>query len=691
MDDQRHGTSGGHCFVKLSSLYVWILLAGSISAFWQLTVTAAAQTASAAMPANSTHAVPSAPQPAQQPASKAMTIEQQIHESAVGSYALPRENFHVEQPHSHNPFAAYMPSSVPPLDLGNSPRLKELEIGGKLYLSLREAIALAIEDNLDLAYFRYNLPIARTDLARTKAGGVANGVNVGVRQNTPGGNGQSFGSGSSAGSAGSSAGSAGASAGGAGGIVTSTLGEGSAVHSFDPQLSAIGFVDHTKTQLTNIVTTGTPVFDQNTVEGEAEYRQYFPLGTNIQFDYQGLRQTTNSLYNATNPTLESAFQFYVYQPLLQGFGLATNDRYIHIAKKNMQLTNLGFRAQVIATVTQVEDIYWDLVNAYEDEQVKENALQFAQKTLDDDKKQLKLQAIPEMQVLKDEADVAAREGDLTVARANLRLNELLIKNALTKTISDPNLVEMPVVPLTIETPSDPNADRPIDSLIKEAEKNRPDVTMDQLAMEIAQRSLKSIRNELLPSLSLYGEYAGVGNAGQPNPNCAGCETVPLPHSYGGSLQNAFNYSSPEYQAGFQLNITLRNRIAKADQFRAVLEYRQRQLAFEEQKKSILFDVRNSQYALRQAEARVTAAQQARDLAKKTFEITEQEQKLGAKSSYDTLAAQDALAVAQSALYDARAAYAKAQVDIDRATGETLDQVDISIDDAREGVVHNVQP
>lgn len=672
----------------------WILIAvPSLALFCAAAGWAQTSSTPVPAPAQQTPAAtaPNAPQPVVKPTQKTLTIEQQIRQNATGHYTLPQESFHVELPHSHNPFAAYMPSTVQPLDLTNSPRLKDLEVDGKLYLSLHEAIALAIENNLDLAYFRYNLPIARTDLARTKAGGVANGVDVGVRQNTPGGNGQSFSSGSSAGSAGSSAGSAGASAGGAGGIVTSTLGAGTTVHDYDPELSAVGFADHTTEQLTNIVTTGTPVYHLNTIEGEAQYVQYFPLGTNIQFDYQGLRQTTNSLYNATNPTLESEFQFYIYQPVLAGFGLATNNRYIHIAKKNMQLTNLGFRAQVIATVTQVEDIYWDLVNAYEDEQVKENALKFAQKTLDDDRKQLKLQAIPEMQVLTDETDVAKREGDLTISRSNLRLDELLIKNALTKTISDPNLVEMPVVPLTLQTPADENAGKPIDELIKEAEKNRPDVAMDQIAMEIAQRSLRSIRNELLPSLSLYGEYAGVGNAGLPNPQCNGCESVPLPNSFGGSLQNAFNYSSPEYQAGFELNIRLRNRVAKADQFRAVLEYRQSQVQFEEQKKSILFDVRNSQYALRQAEARVTAAEQARDLAKKTFEITEQEQKLGAKSSYDTLAAQDALAVAESALADAETAYAKAQVDIDRATGETLDQVGISIDDARSGVVHNIQP
>ncbi|MCL5263523.1 MAG: TolC family protein [Acidobacteria bacterium] len=634
---------------------------------------------------------PDAPQPVQASAAKPLTVQQQLQRAAHMRFSIPQGPFHVELPHSHNPFAAYMPSTVPPLDLTNSSRLRDLELNGKLYLSLREAIALAVENNLDLAYFRYNLPIARTDLARTKAGGVANGVNVGVMENTPSGAGGTFGSGGSAGSSSGGAGSAGASAGGAGGIVTSTLGAGTAVHSYDPQLSAQAYIDHTTQQLTNIVTTGTPLFHLNTTEAEAAYSQYFPLGTNIHFDYQGLRQTTNSLFNATNPTFQSAFQFYVFQPLLAGFGFGTNDRYIHIARKNLQLTNLGFRAQVIATITEVEDIYWDLVNAYENEQVKEHSLQFAEKTLQDDKTQLKLQAIPELQVLKDEADVAAREGDLTIARANLQLNELLIKNALTKTISNSKLVDMPVIPLTLQPPQDENAGRPIKALIAEAEKNRPDVAMDQIAMEIAQRSLRSIRNELLPSLSLYGEYAGQGFAGVPNPNCQGCASIPFPNSFGGAFQNSFNYSSPEYQAGFQLNITLRNRIAKSDQFRAVLEYRQRQVQFEEQKKNILFDVQNSQYALQQAQARVLAAKKERDLAQKTFDITRKEQTLGAKSSYDTLVAQHQLAVAESALTNAETAYAKAQVDIDRATGDTLQQVGITIDDAKAGVVHNIQP
>jgi outer membrane protein TolC len=320
--------------------------------------------------------------------------------------------------------------------------------------------------------------------------------------------------------------------------------------------------------------------------------------------------------------------------------------------------------------------------------VKQRSLDFAQKTLQDDQKQLNLKAIPAMQVMKDESDVATSEGELTVSRATLRLNELLIKNAITKS-DDPLIDEMPVIPLETTGSSDPNATRSIDDLIGAAEKNRPDVKEDEIAMQVAKMSLKSINSELLPTLNSYGFYSGNGLAGTPNPNCglgaSQCASQ-LPTGFGGMLQNTFNYSSPEYQVGLTLSINLRNRVAKADQFRSALEYRQRQITFEEQKKSIRFDVRNSQFALQQAKARVDAAQKAADLAQRTFEITVQEQKLGAKSSYDTLVAQHALAIAESAKAAAKTAYEKAKVDIDRATGETLARMGVSIDDAKSGVV-----
>jgi outer membrane protein TolC len=155
------------------------------------------------------------------------------------------------------------------------------------------------------------------------------------------------------------------------------------------------------------------------------------------------------------------------------------------------------------------------------------------------------------------------------------------------------------------------------------------------------------------------------------------------------FENTFNYSSPEYQVGMTLNINLRNRQAKADQFRAVLQYRQSQISSEQQQKTILFDVRNSKFALEQAQAQVDSAQKARDLAQKFFDITKQEQVLGAKSGLDTLNAESALAVADQALDTAQTNYEKKKVDIDRATGETLERTGVSIDDAKTGVVSRV--
>jgi outer membrane protein TolC len=622
---------------------------------------------------------PVAPSPVTEPPKSTPTLAEQAQQEQQLLIAPPRP-FHVQMPHSHNPLAPYRPSTAPELNLHNSPRLESLIRDGKLYVSLQDAIALAIENNLDIAYARYYAPLAQTDILRTKAGFPAQGVNAGVVQSTQGG----F-SASSGGGGGSSGGSAAA---GAGGIVTSTLGAGASVPSFDPYLTFQGYDDHNVTQEANQFLVGTPTLKVNTIQGQANFSESFPLGTNIYAQYLGQRVTSTSPYNGINPELYSNLLVQVSQPLLAGFGLSSNERYIRIAKRNAQITDLVFRQQVIATVTQIENIYWDLVGAYKDDQIKTRALGFANQTLSDDQKQLELKAIPAMQVMTDQSAVATAEGNLTVARANLRLYELQLKNALTK-VDDATIDEMPVIPLELHGAPDPNASRRIEDLITEAEKNRPEVGIYQMQAEVQRQALKDINSELLPSLNMYGAYAGAGTAGPKNPYCdlspEECATN-LPAGFPGMFQNTFNYSSPEYRVGLTLQINLRNRQAKADQFREVLQYRQSQITYEQQSKNIRFDVRNSQYALEQAQAGVEAAQKARDLAQRTFDITKQEQQLGAKSSLDTLNAENVLATQESALDTAQTTLEKAKVDIDRATGSTLDLMHVSIDDAKSGVV-----
>jgi outer membrane protein TolC len=637
------------------------------------------QTVPPPQPVNVPQSNPVAPTPITAPPQQTQTLAQQAQQEQQLSIAPPKP-FHVEMPHSHNPLSPYLPATTPALDLHNSPRLENLIRDGKLYISLQDAISLAIENNLDLAYFRYNFPIAQSDILRTKSGAQANGVNAGIVQNTQGGIGGTSATGGGGGGGASAAA-------GAGGLVQSTLGQGALIPSFDPFLTFQGYVDHLVVQEVNQFQVGTATLKTNTIQGQANYSQSFHLGTNIQAQYLGQRITQNTPYASINPDLYSNFGIKISQPLLAGFGTSSNERFIRIAKRNAHITDLAFKAQVIATITQVENIYWDLVSAYQDEQIKSRALGFANQTLTDDQKQLDLKAIPALQVLTDQSLVATAEGNLTVARATLRLNELLMKNALTK-VDDPVIDAMPVIPLDIKGAPDPNAEKPMDDLITAAEKNRPDVAMDQAEMQVAQENLKGINSELLPSLNMYGLYAGAGTAGPPNPYCSlGPECASdLPTGFTGEFRNIFNYSSPEYQVGLTLQINLRNRQAKADQFRTVLEYRQKQITYVQEQKTIRLDVRNSLYAVEQQQAGVEAAQKARDLAERTFDITKQEQQLGAKSSVDTLNAENALAVAESALDAAQSKYEEAKVGLDRATGTTLDRMHISIDDARSGMV-----
>jgi outer membrane protein TolC len=622
--------------------------------------------------------------PAVPPQSPPQTIAQQAQALAQPGPVTHQGPFHIELPHSHNPLAPYMPSTVPELNLQNSQRLYDLIQDGKLRISLRDAIALALENNLTLAAFRYNFPIAQADLLRTKAGGAVNGVNTGITQTTQSGFGASGGGGGSA---------APSATAGSGGIVLSTLGAGAAVPSFDPFLIFSGFVQHSVTPEPNVVNYGVELFKQNNIQVQSQYQQYFPLGTYLQVNYTGFRSANNSPFFAINPELNSNFTLYLQQPLLYGFGLASNERYIHIAKRNLQTTDLAFQQQVIVTVTDIENLYWDLVNAYQDVQVKTRSLEYANQTLTDDQKQLELQNIPAQQVMKDQSAVATSEGDLTIAKATLRHNELVIKNDLTRT-DDPSIDEIPVIPLDLQGGPDPNESQSISQLIDEAMKNRPEVAIFRNQAEVLRQSVKDINSELLPVLNMYGYYGGTGAAGPKNPNCTlgpeQCATS-LPSDFASMFVNTFNYSAPQYEVGLNLQINLRNRVVKADQFRAVLAYRQSQIAQEQQQKSLRFDIRDSQFALVQAQARVAAAQKARDLAQNTFDIAKKEQDIGAMSRYETLIAEQGLAVAQSAFFTAQTLYEKAKADIDRATGTTLDRTGVSIEDAKSGVVAQSRP
>lgn len=590
-----------------------------------------------------------------------------------------------EMPKSHNPISAYSPDYVPEPLLANSPRLDRLVREGQLYLSLKDAIDLALENNLDLAIARYNLPIANTDVLRTQAGGFFRGVNTGVVQGTPGGGVGGLGTGApGAGAGGTSSGAGGAGA-GASGLVQSTLGAGTAVSPYDPFISVNGGEEHQTLPLSNLTVNGVPTLQTNTGQFNFNYVQAFAMGTSISFTFNNARQTTNSIFTNLSPALNSQFRLAIQQELLAGFGFGPNLRYVHIAKNNKKISDIAFKDQVIATVTQVENIYWDLVNAYEQTQVNEKSSAFAAQTLENARTQLKLQSIPEMDVLRAEAEVSKRDQELTVARTSLQLQETLIKNAITKSLDDPVLEAMPVIPTDQMEAVQAQAGQSIQDLISAALHDRPELAESDIDLVNRQISRRAARNALLPSLSLVGFYGGSGLAGPLNPLCKGCPSS-VPVDFGGALSNTFNSSSPDYYVGLNLNIPLRNRVAKADQYRSELEYRQSELRLEQLKKQVRIEVRNAQYALEQTGARVQAAHKARDLAQRTFDITRKEQDLGAGSSYQTLAAQRDLSLAELDLVTAMTVFEKAKVELDRATGATLEHNGIQLQNAVSGTV-----
>src|SRR5256885_1607074 len=297
--------------------------------------------------------------------------------------------------------------------------------------------------------------------------------NTGVVQGTPGGGVGGFGTGAPGAGAGGTTGGAGGAGAGASGLVQSTLGAGTAVSSFDPLLNVNGGVEHQTTPLANRQIYGVPLLQLNTGQVVANFSQSFPTGTNITFQFANSRQTTNSPFFNLSPTLNSTFRFQIQQELLAGFGFGPNLRYLRIARNNKKISDIGFKDQVIATVTQIENIYWDLVSAYEQTQVNDQSYSFTQQTLENARKQLQLQSIPEMDVLRAEAEVSKRAQELTVARTSLQLQQTLMKNAITKSLDDPTLEAMPVIPTDrIQTVSI-EAIEPVRDLIKEAHPIRP--------------------------------------------------------------------------------------------------------------------------------------------------------------------------------------------------------------------------
>ena len=594
------------------------------------------------------------------------------------------------------PIAPYKTRSVPAPNLANSPRMDQLVRDGKIYLSMSDAVALALENNLDLAIARYNLPIADTDVLRAKAGQSLRGVNTGLVQGTPGGQGTGGTTGSQGAGAGGTTGGAGGAGAGAAGIVLSTAGAGPGVPQFDPTITGTLSEEHAISPQANQVFTGVPNLQSNTGTVNFSYSQGFSPGTNLSVGFQNNRQTTNSLFNTLNPTLNSSFRATITQHLLQGFGLGLNTRFIRVARNNREIADVAFRNQLIETVSQIENIYWDLVSAYENVKAKERSLSLAQKTLSDNQKQVQIGTLAPLEVVRAQSTVAANQQSLIVAQTTLQLQQLLMKNALSRSLSDPVLAAAPVIPTdAIAIPTEEPV-TPIQDLINDALSHRPDLAQSRIDLTNREINRKAAANGLRPSIDLVAFYGASGLGGTQNPLaacgpnsnplfCTPAGTVPE-HGFSNTFGDLFNSTAPDKGLGLQLNIPIRNRSAQADQMRSELELRQAEMRLQQLQNQVAIQVRNAQFTVQQDRAQVEAADKALELAQQSLDAEQKKYALGASTNFAVLQTETDLATADSNRVSARTAYVKSRVEMDRVTGYALVRNGIVLDDGFNGTV-----
>jgi len=602
------------------------------------------------------------------------------------NYSKPRGYF-------PNPLAPYTQREIAPPDLTNSPKIETLIRDGKIYLSMDDAVALALENNLDIAIQRYNAGIADTDVLRAKSG--ANqflGVNFGLVQNTPGGGVGGLSGSVGSGPGGTSAGTGGIGAGSLG--LTSTEGLGPFITSFDPIVSGTLQFDHNNT-ISNNIFAGAPIAKQGTTTGNFSYQQGFHSGTNLLVGFNNTRVGTNSTFNTYSPGVNSSFQFKLTQHLLQGFGFVPNDRLIRITKNNREISDVAFRLQIITTVDQIENLYWNLVFAYENVRVAQESLAFAQKTLSDNQKQVQIGSLAPIEVVRAQNTVAADQQSLIQAQTNLDLQQLLMKNALSRSLQDPSLASAEVIPTSTMALPQQEPVVPTEDLINQALQHRAELAESRIDLTNRDVSTKAIKNSLLPSLDLFAYYGGSGLGGSQNPanlssnGCIGfgCSSTSVPSiGYSDTLNQLVNSTAPDKGMGVTLSIPIRNRQAQALSIRSQLEYRQSQMRLQQLENQVRIEVRNAQFSVTQNRAAVQAAQAGVELGKQSLDAEQKKFNLGASTSTLVLQNQSGLATAESNLVSAMAAYEKAQIELDRATGLLIEHAGIEMSDAEKGEV-----
>ena len=573
----------------------------------------------------------------------------------------------------------YQASSVPAIRLTNSPRLNDLIRAGNLYLTAQDVVALAIENSIDVEVQRYGPLLAQQVLRRAQGGGALRSVGLGVAAGPESVSLQ----GVSVNNSGSVALSGGNGVSSGGGIVTQL---GPSIPSLDPSLFAVVNFQHATAPQSNTFLTGTTALVQSMRSITAQYQQNWDFGLSAQFTYASNYFHLNSQLFSLNPYTSGDLDLQITQNLLQGFGSAVNGRNIRVQRNNVKVSDLQFKQQVITTVSAALNLYWDLVSFNEDLRARQQEVGAAQQLLDDNKRQVQIGALADIEITRAQAQLYSSQQDLVVSETNLQQQETVLKNALCRDgISAAGLDNVRVMPLDrILIPASDNIN-PVPQLLSQALANRTEIATARVNIDSNQMNLVGIKNSLKPTLQAFAELTNNGLSGQLTPFGA---TQPgfdyLAGGYGSLLEQIARRNFPNYSAGLSLNIPLRNRAAQSDYATSLLELRQNQLNLRKNMNQVTVDVQNAVIGLQQARVRYDAASKSRQLQEETLAGDRRRYALGATTAFQVIQDQRDLATSQSTEVQAMANYTHARISLDQALGTTLEINNISLDEAMRG-------
>jgi outer membrane protein TolC len=576
----------------------------------------------------------------------------------------------------------YKPRIVPSVNLNNSARLGSLIRSGTLYLTAQDAIALTLENNLDIEMQRYGPLMAAEDIRRAGVGGALRSPTTPI---AAGPQSVSLAGINVSGSLASGAGV------GSGGGVTGLI--GSFVPQTDPTFSFSASIGHSTTPESNIIVDQTNSLVQGYGGFSVGYSQQFMPGTGFSVSFSSQRSTSNSPSVLLNPVNNGTLSATVTQNLLQGFGTAVNTRYIRIARNNAKVTDLQLKQQTITTISAVLNLYWDLVAFREDVRLKQLALEAARKLYEDNKKTVEAGGVAAIEITRAQAEIPAREQDVLIAQTNVLQQEIVLKNALSRRgIEDPLLTDLQVVPLDpIEVPATEQLP-PVKELLSQAMSQRPDLQQNRLNWDSQNLVLKGDRSELKPTLQAFVSFANHGQSGVANPTNVALNDyygTPDPFylgGYGAMLGQLFRRNFPDYSAGISLTIPLRNRAAQADYAVDQLQARQQELQLEKSVNQVAVDVRNAVIGLQQAHARYETALRTKQLAQETLEAEQKKYEYGKSTNALVIQAQRDVVAAESEEVQAMANYTHNRIAFEAALGVTLERNRVEMAEAVSGRV-----